>query len=178
MAAAALLLGAAGAFALLDPDFGGDGYDEEAADPAGAVAGEPTAVPTPARSVSAPGYTAVHTGTELVSPDQSYEFDVRAGRVVPRETVSWYVGRSATEFYVPESSDAYITQDGRRGLADCLKGIESQPVTELHFATLRAGRTFCLRAQDGRDVGIVTILTAGPGDGPVKVSVDYYRRNG
>ncbi|KOU15544.1 hypothetical protein ADK52_35040, partial [Streptomyces sp. WM6372] len=143
----------------------------------------PAATTTPTATPSAPpaaaaGYTAVHTGTELTSPDQSYEFDVKAGRVVPQETVSWYVGRSATEFYVPESSDAYVMQGGSQGLADCLKGVESQPVTALPFATLRAGRAFCVRAQDGRDVGIVTVLTASPGDGPVKVSVDYYRRNG
>ncbi|MFE6843855.1 serine/threonine-protein kinase [Streptomyces sp. NPDC057686] len=185
VAAAALLLGAAGAFALLDPSFDG-GEDEDAADPAGLVAGAPAsapasapaATPTPSPSAAAPGYAAVRTGTELTSPDQSYEFDVKEGRVVPQETVSWYVGRSATEFYVPETSDAYVMQPGRQGLADCLKGIESRPVTALPFATLRAGRAFCVRAQDGRDVGIVTVLTAGPGEGPVKVSVDYYRRNG
>ncbi|MEU8840150.1 hypothetical protein AB0D97_13600 [Streptomyces roseus] len=54
----------------------------------------------------------------------------------------------------------------------------SRPVTALSFATLRAGRAFCVRGQDGRDVGIVTVLTAGPGEGPVTVSVDYYRRDG
>ncbi|MFF4849332.1 serine/threonine-protein kinase [Streptomyces sp. NPDC001194] len=185
VAAAALLLGAAGAFALLDPSFGGGG-EEDPDDPAEAVAGAPastpapapSAVPTPAPSAGAPGYTAVHTGTELTSPDQGYEFDVKAGRVVQQETASWYVGRSATEFYVPESSDAYVLPAGRQGLADCLKGIDSQPVTALPFTTLRAGRAFCVRAQDGRDVGIVTVLTATPGDGPVKVSVDYHRRNG
>ncbi|MFD7835060.1 serine/threonine-protein kinase [Streptomyces sp. NPDC059761] len=158
VAGAALLLGAAGAFVLLDPYFEG-GEDADAAAPAA-------------------GYTAVHTGTELTSPDQSYEFDVKAGRVVPQETASWYVGRSATEFYVPESSDAYVMPVGRQGLADCLKGIESQPVTALPFTALHAGRAFCVRAQDGRDVGIVSVLTASPGEGPVKVSVDYYRRDG
>ncbi|MFE2547010.1 protein kinase [Streptomyces sp. NPDC059355] len=185
VAAAALMLGAAGAFALLDPSFGGGG-DEDPADPAEAVAGAPASTPAatpastspPTPSAAAPGYTAVHTGTELTSPDQSYEFDVKAGRVVPQETASWYVGRSATEFYVPESSDAYVMPAGRQGLADCLKGIESQPVTALPFTTLRAGRAFCVRAQDGRDVGIVTVLTAVPGDGPLKVSVEYHRRNG
>ncbi|MFI5670655.1 serine/threonine-protein kinase [Streptomyces sp. NPDC051704] len=187
VAAAALLLGAAGAFALLDPSFGGGG-EEDPEHPAEAVAGAPAsppasapaAAPTPAPSTppAAAGYTAVHAGTELTSPDQSYEFDVKAGRVVPQETASWYVGRSATEFYVPESSDAYVLPAGRQGLADCLKGIESQPVTALPFTTLRAGRAFCVRAEGGRDVGIVRVLTAGPGEGPVKVSVDYYRRSG
>ncbi|MFK0220392.1 protein kinase [Streptomyces vinaceus] len=190
VAVAALLLGAAGALALLDP-YGEGGEDGEAADPAETSAGAPASTPAstpasapsitpaaPAPSAGVPGYTAVHTGTELTSPDQSYEFDVKAGRVVPQETAAWYVGRSATEFYVPESSDAYVLPGGRQGLADCLKGVDSQPVTALPFATLRAGRAFCVRAQDGRDVGIVTVLTAGPGEGPVKVSVDYYRRNG
>ncbi|MYT22814.1 hypothetical protein GTW69_21400, partial [Streptomyces sp. SID7760] len=132
--------------------------------------------PTP--SDAAPAYTAVRTGTELTSPDQSYEFDVKAGRVVPQETVSWYVGRSATEFYVPESSDAYVMPAGRQGLADCVKGIDSRPVTALPFTTLRAGRAFCVRGRDGRDVGIVTVLTAAPDEGPVTVSVDYYRHDG
>ncbi|MEV0991694.1 serine/threonine-protein kinase [Streptomyces sp. NPDC049949] len=192
VAAAALLLGAAGAFALLDPYFFEGGGDEDPADPAEVVAGAPAsspastpastpaATPTPAPSTppAAPGYTAVRTGTELASPDQSYEFDVKEGRVVPQETASWYVGRSTTEFYVPESSDAYVMPPGRQGLADCLKGIESRPVTALPFTTLRAGRAFCVRARDGRDVGIVSVLTAAPGEGPVKVSVDYYRRTG
>ncbi|MEV6579773.1 serine/threonine-protein kinase [Streptomyces sp. NPDC051582] len=189
VAAAALLLGAAGALALIDP-YDGGGDEGEADGPAGAVAGAPaptptaaptaapTPAPTPPPSAAAPGYAAVHTGTELTAPDQTYEFDVRAGRVVPQETVSWYVGRSATEFHVPESSDAYVLPAGRQGLADCLKGIDGRPVTALPFATLRAGRTFCVRDRDGRDVGIVTVLTAGPGEGPVKVSVDYYRREG
>ncbi|MFE5768108.1 serine/threonine-protein kinase [Streptomyces sp. NPDC056485] len=191
VAGAALLLGAAGAFALLDPYFE-DGGDEDPGGPAEAVAGEPTSAPPSAppsagpatpvpsgpSSAAVPGYTAVHTGTELTSPDQSYEFDVKAGRVVPQETASWYVGRTAAEFYVPESSDAYVMQAGRQGLADCLKGVDSQPVTALPFTTLRAGRAFCVRAEGGQDVGIVTVLGPGPGEGPVKVSVDYYRRSG
>ncbi|MFF4994571.1 hypothetical protein [Streptomyces sp. NPDC000656] len=191
VAAAALLLGAAGAFALLGPYFF-EGGDEDPADPAEVVAGapasspaatpasSPAATPTPAPSTppAAPGCTAVHTGTELTSPDQSYEFDVEEGRVVPQETASWYVGRSTTEFYVPESSDAYVMPSGRRGLADCFKGIESRPVTALPFTTPCAGRAFCVRARDGRDVGIVSVLTAVPGEGPVKVSVDDYRRTG
>ncbi|MFE2874284.1 serine/threonine-protein kinase [Streptomyces roseus] len=186
VAAVALLLGAAGGFALIDPYDDGGG-DDGAAGPAGAevpaltpTAPTPTG-PTPTGAVpsgAVPGYVAVRTGTELTSPDQSYEFDVKAGRVVPQETVSWYVGRSATEFYVPESSDAYVMPAGRQGLADCVRGIDSRPVTALPFATLRAGRAFCVRGHDGRDVGIVTVLTAGPGEGPVTVSVDYYRRDG
>ncbi|MFE2145370.1 serine/threonine-protein kinase [Streptomyces sp. NPDC059456] len=179
VAGAALLLGAAGAYALLDPGFDG-GEDEEAAGPAGAVAGAPAPTPAATAAPTTPtagaGYAVVRTGTELTSPDESYEFDVKAGRVVPQETVAWYVGRDAAGFHVPESSDAYVLQPGRKGLADCLGGIESRPVTELPFTTLRAGRAFCVRAGDGRDVGVVTVLTADPGDGPVTVSVDYYRR--
>ncbi|MDJ0385567.1 hypothetical protein [Streptomyces sp. G-G2] len=101
-----------------------------------------------------------------------------AGRVVPQDVAAWYVGRSATEFLVPENSDASITPGAGRGLADCVKGIESQPVTALPFSTPHAGRTFCVRAQDSRDIGVVTVLTASPGEGPVKVSVDYFRRHG
>ncbi|WP_330294588.1 serine/threonine-protein kinase [Streptomyces sp. NBC_00503] len=177
---AALLAGAAGAFVLLDGDPDPGAGDEGFADAAGPVptpsaTPSPTPTPTPA---SVPGYTGVYAGTELTSPDQSYEFDLKGGRVAPQDSVSWYVGRTATEFYVPENSDAYILPGGRSGLADCLKGIESQPVTALPFTTLKAGRSFCVRAQDSRDVGILTVITTGSGEGPVKVSVDYYHRNG
>ncbi|MFE3865597.1 serine/threonine-protein kinase [Streptomyces goshikiensis] len=182
VAAAALLLGAAGAYALLDPGFGdGDGGAGEELPEASAPAPVPTAgapTPTPSPTPPVPGYTAVYTGTALTSPDQSYEFDVSAGRVVPQETASWYVGRSASEFYVPENSDAYIAQGEGLGLAECVKGVESRPVTALPFTTLRAGRAFCVRAQDSRDIAVVTVLTDSPGDGPVRVSVDRYRHDG
>ncbi|OKI54453.1 hypothetical protein AMK15_28290 [Streptomyces sp. MJM1172] len=59
-----------------------------------------------------------------------------------------------------------------------MKGVESRPVTALPFTTLRAGRAFCVRAQDSRDIAVVTVLTDSPGDGPVRVSVDRYRHDG
>lgn len=163
VAAAALLLGAAGAFALLDPHFFGGGGDEDPADPAEVVAGAPasspaatpastpaaTPTPEPSTPPAAPGYTAVHTGTELASPDQSYEFDVKEGRVVPQETASWYVGRSTTEFYVPESSDAYVLPFRPAGARRLSQG-HREPArhgTALHHA---AGRAGLLRPRPGR----------------------------
>ncbi|MEV4611523.1 hypothetical protein AB0K43_02825 [Kitasatospora sp. NPDC049258] len=147
--AVALLAGAGGACYLLDPgaDEGGD-------------------------------YTAVHTGTELTSPDHTYEFDLTAGSVVPQSTATWYVGRTTDEFFVPEDSDAYIAPAGSRPtLADCVKGIDSRPDTALPFTTHGPGRAFCVRARTSRDVAVVRVLSTGTDDGPVKVSVDFYRHD-
>ncbi|MEV8097983.1 hypothetical protein [Kitasatospora sp. NPDC085879] len=64
---------------------------------------------------------------------------------------------------------------GRRlGTADRLKGLDTRPATRLDLAGL-TGRAFCVRSQDGRDLAIVRLLSAAPGDGPVRLSVDYYR---
>ncbi|MFJ1704849.1 hypothetical protein [Kitasatospora sp. NPDC088346] len=119
----------------------------------------------------------MYTGRELVSPDHGYEFDLASGTVTPEETATWYVSRTAGEFLVADNNDAHLGQDTRLGTADCLKGLETRPTTRLGFADL-AGRAFCVRGQDGRDLAVVRLLSAAPGDGPVRVSVDYYRRSG
>lgn len=160
---AALLAGAAAAFVLLDsPDDGSDQTTPPAASP-------PT--PTP------PGYTAIYTGTELTSPDHTYEFDIRTGKVTPQETATWYLGRSATDFYLPEDSTAYLAPDGPLTPADCVKGTESAPVTTLPFSALPPGRSFCVRAHSGRELAIVRVLSTAPDDGPVQISLDYYRHD-
>ncbi|MFF3595309.1 serine/threonine-protein kinase [Kitasatospora indigofera] len=189
-ATAALLIGAAGAAAvLLSPLLGDDLADAGTVDvvPGSAPPSTPPTGPaTPAPSTPAatattapgPGYTPVYTGTELTSPDPTYEFDIKTGRVAPQENATWYLGRSATEFFVPEDSDTYVAADGRLTPEDCAKGIESRPATTLPFSTLRDGRAFCVRDQAGREIAVVRVLSAGTEDGAVRISMDYYRRNG
>ncbi|MEV6979479.1 hypothetical protein AB0N76_39035, partial [Kitasatospora sp. NPDC093806] len=189
VATTALLLGAFGtaAFLLDDPD---DGYPEAApvaatssSAPSTAPA-KPTATatptpapsaPTPSAPAAAPGYTAVYTGVELVSPDHDYEFDLKTGKVMGEETATWFLARTATGFVLGEHNDAYVSDGNRLGTAECLSGLETKPVTRLEFAGL-VGKAFCVRGQDPRDVAVVRVLSASPGDGPVKVSLDYYRK--
>ncbi|MFD5431763.1 hypothetical protein ACFWJ4_06250 [Kitasatospora sp. NPDC127067] len=134
----------------------------------------PSASPTP--PTAAPEYTPVYTGTTLVSPDHGYEFDLRKGAVAPEESASWYITRTSDEFVLADNNDAYLGRDDRLGPADCLKGLGNPSATPLDFSTV-TGRAFCVRGDDGRDLAIVRPLSAARGDGPVKVSVDYYRRN-
>ncbi|MDQ0306012.1 hypothetical protein J2S46_000568 [Kitasatospora herbaricolor] len=183
----ALLVGAAGAAAvLLSPLLGDDLADADTMDvgPTGAPPSAPVTpapsppVPTPTAAAPGPGWTPVYTGTELTSPDPTYEFDIKSGRVAPQENAAWYLGRSAGEFFVPEDSDTYIAADGRLTPEDCVKGVESRPAGTLPFSTLRDGRAFCVRDQGGREVAVVRVLAAGTEDGAVRISMDYYRRNG
>ncbi|MEU1508005.1 serine/threonine-protein kinase [Kitasatospora sp. NPDC005748] len=187
---AALLVGAAGAFLLLDPGYLDDLDDQSVAatgsapPPAPAAAAPTTPPPTPSTTASAapepttlPGFTAVYTGLELTSPDHSYEFDLRTGKVAAQDTSTWYLGRHAGEFYVPEDSDAYVAPTDRLTLPDCVKGIETQPAATLSFGAVRTDRAFCVRARGGRDIALVRALATGSDDAPVRVSVTYYRRS-
>ncbi|MFH8582739.1 hypothetical protein, partial [Streptomyces zaomyceticus] len=81
------------------------------------------------------------------------------------------------EYYIPDDSAAYIPPAGPLTLSDCLKGIDTQPASTLPFATLRAGRSFCVRYPGGQDIAIIRTLTNGSNDGPVKVSLTYYRHS-
>ncbi|MFF2046059.1 serine/threonine-protein kinase [Kitasatospora sp. NPDC058170] len=181
---AALLVGAAGAFLLLDPDYLDDLDDQNVA-AAGSLApsaGASTATPspsasTPAPAATVPGYTAVYTDVELTSPDHSYEFDLKAGKVAAQDTSAWYLGRHAGEFYIPEDSDAYVAPAGGLTLPDCIKGVETRPASTLPFTALGPDRSFCVRAQGGRDFAVVRALATAADDGPVRVAVTYYRRS-
>ncbi|MEV0415981.1 serine/threonine-protein kinase [Streptomyces sp. NPDC050448] len=131
----------------------------------------PTAAPRPR-----PGdYTAQYTDRELTSPDSDYEIDLKAGRVT-RETPDWYLGREAGEFYVPDDGIAYIAPTGSLTLPDCLTGLDTQPAASLPFTALRNNRAFCIRAYGNRDIAIVRTLNNASDDGPVEVSITYYRR--
>ncbi|MFE5584524.1 serine/threonine-protein kinase [Kitasatospora sp. NPDC056531] len=171
IAAVALLLGAAGTFLLLhEPDRG-----LPAADGTTSTAAEPEA-PSASPPAAAADYSAVYTGTTLVSPDNSHEFDLKEGKVVPVDTASWFLTRTSDEFVLADANDAYVGPNDRLGTADCLEGLANGPATRLDFPTI-TGRAFCVRGDDGRDLAIVRLLSAARGGGPVKVSVDYYRRS-
>ncbi|GAA2229183.1 MULTISPECIES: serine/threonine-protein kinase [Kitasatospora] len=174
-AAAALLLGAGGAYVLLDRA----GSDTTAAtdssdDPAEPAPGNSAADPD-ADPAEVPGYAEDYTGAELASPDHTYEFDLKAGKVLPAGAATWYLGRSATEFSLAEENDAYIARGDQLTLAGCIKGIETQPVTKLPFSALPSGRAFCVRAEADLGIAIVRVISTTTDDGPVKVSIDYYR---
>ncbi|MEU6237462.1 serine/threonine-protein kinase [Kitasatospora sp. NPDC047058] len=182
----ALLVGAAAASVLLDPEYFDDLDDQNvaatgSAPPSAGAASTPPPPAPPSASPSAPpstlpGYTTVYTGLELTSPDHTYEFDLRAGKVAPLDTSSWYLGRHAGEFYLPEDSDAYLAPARSLTLPDCLKGIETQPAASLPFTTATPDRAFCVRTRNGRDIAVVRPLSTGPDEGPVKVAVTYYHR--
>ncbi|MER7757707.1 serine/threonine-protein kinase [Kitasatospora sp. NPDC097643] len=174
IAVVALALGIAGTLLLHRPDQGHPATTDLTAETATDQEDPPTS-PTP--SAAAPGYTAVYTGTTLVSADHTYEFDLTKGKVVPEETASWFISRTSNEFVLPDNNDAYVGPDNRLGPADCLKGLGGRPAPQLGFAAL-TGRAFCVRGDDGHDLAIVRLLSAAQGDGPVKVSIDRYRRNG
>ncbi|MEV0415851.1 serine/threonine-protein kinase [Streptomyces sp. NPDC050448] len=178
---AALLTGAAAAaFLLLNADYlddPGDPGDQDTT--ATSLPSSTGTTPTPSsassRPTTTPDYTVPYTNLELTSPDSDYEIDLRTGKV-SRETPAWYLGRETGEFYIPDDSTAYIPPAGTPTLPDCLKGLDTQPTSALPFTTLRAGRSFCVRAYGGRDIAIIRILNNPSDDGPVKLSVTYYHR--
>ncbi|MFJ9610799.1 serine/threonine-protein kinase [Kitasatospora sp. NPDC101176] len=178
---AALLVGAAAAFLLLDYT---EYFDESADQPQPAAVTSGSALPTasspatPSASeppAGVPGYSAAYANLELTSPDRDYEFDLKSGKVT-QDATAWYLARQPGAFYIPEDSDAYIPPAGPLTLPDCLKGIETQPTANLPYSTLRADRSFCVRAPGGQDIAIVRTLNTASNDGPVKVSITYYRR--
>ncbi|MFB7830036.1 serine/threonine-protein kinase [Streptomyces sp. NPDC056056] len=178
VAVAALVLGGAAVY-YLDPP------PEEGADPAG-VTGAPSARPPvtvrPSAGASKPSgataYTPGYAGVELTSPDTSYEFDLKAGKVVPGETAAWYLARTDAAFVLPEESDAFIATGDGLSPADCVRGIESEPVTTLPFAELADERPFCVRSADQKEIVIARLVEGAEGGGSVTVVLDHYRRDG
>ncbi|MGG8408547.1 hypothetical protein ACM614_19110, partial [Streptomyces sp. 12297] len=135
----------------------------------GASAAPPARPPAPA------GYLPVRTEVELTSPDAGYEFDLKAGKVVPEETAAWYLARTGEEFVLPEDSDAFVAAGDALGPADCVRGIETQPVTVLPFGEL-GERPFCVRSADQKDIVVVRLIEALTDGGSVTVVLDQYRR--
>ncbi|WP_052707663.1 serine/threonine-protein kinase [Streptomyces rubellomurinus] len=199
-AAVALTVGAAAAVLLLDDpdpveaatadapavDSAAPGPSPAAAAPGGSPTpartgpAAPTAVPTAvAPTALAAEYAPAYRSVELTSPDSGYEFDLATGTVVPADSASWYVARGDGEFVVPESADSYLGRDAGLGVAECLKGLTSRPAGRIPFAAVGPHGAFCVRSADGRELAIVRVLSTAAGtDGPVRVSLDRYRRNG
>ncbi|MFF4319695.1 protein kinase [Streptomyces sp. NPDC001568] len=139
--------------------------------PSGANPG--TDPPRPTGAPYAPGYARAR----LTAPDSGYEFDLRAGKVVPAETAPWYLARGTDAFLLSEESDAFVP-DGNGSLTpeDCARGIETRPVTTLPFKALAKERPFCVRSPDQREIVIVRLVEA-VADGPVTIVADHFRRS-
>ncbi|MFE3504338.1 protein kinase [Kitasatospora sp. NPDC059160] len=141
----------------------------------------PSATTAPSRSTPpapAADFTPDYRAVELTSADPNYEFDLAAGAVVPVETVNWYVGRTDSEFLIPETADSYIGRDSGLGPAECLQGLGSRPTARVPFSAVGPRGAFCVRSADGKELAIVRVLSTAGADGAVKVSLDHYRRNG
>ncbi|WP_455358164.1 serine/threonine-protein kinase [Streptomyces sp. SYSU K21746] len=122
-------------------------------------------------------YVPGNKSVELTSPDTTYEFDLKEGKVVPADTATWYLARSQKEFVLPEDSDAFVAAGDELSPADCVRGIDTQPVTALAFADLADERPFCVRSSDGQDIAIVWLIAAEADGGPVTAAIDHYRRS-
>ncbi|MFE4257297.1 serine/threonine-protein kinase [Streptomyces sp. NPDC056883] len=127
---------------------------------------------------SAAAYVPGNKSVELTSPDPTYEFDLKAGKVVPADTAAWYLARDQKGFVLPEDGDAFIAAGDELGPEDCVLGIDTQPVTALAFSDLAGERPFCVRSPDGQDIAIVWLITAQADGGPVTVAIDHYRSGG
>ncbi|NBE52413.1 serine/threonine-protein kinase [Streptomyces boluensis] len=134
--------------------------------------------PSPSSSPSEPGYVPDYSDAELTAPDPDYEFDLMAGKVVPAETADWYLEVADGEFVLPDDSDAFVAAGYVLSPADCVRGIETEPVTELPYDELADERPFCVRSPDGKSVVIVRLIEAVPGEGPVTVVISRHHEGG
>ncbi|MEV5577941.1 serine/threonine-protein kinase [Streptomyces parvus] len=142
---------------------------------------DPSASPSAGASAPPPArYEQAYADAELTAPDESYEFDLRAGEVVPAETSDWFLARSGDAFVLPENSDAFVGSGYVLGPADCERGIGTEPVTELFLDDLADERPFCVRSPDGEELVIVRLVHAEveEGDGPATVVLSRYTRGG
>ncbi|WP_190225097.1 hypothetical protein, partial [Streptomyces hydrogenans] len=119
-----------------------------------------------------------YADVELTAPDDGYEFDLDTGKVVPAETASWYLAREGDAFVVPEDADAFVASGYALGPADCVRGLDTEPVTDLSFGELADERPFCLRSPDGRRIAVVRLVEAAPGGGSVTVVASRYGAGG
>ncbi|MFE2014476.1 protein kinase [Streptomyces sp. NPDC059491] len=141
------------------------------------VLASPRGEDDPAGQASPPAvYAPLGASVELTSPDATYEFDLKAGKVVPSDTATWYLARERTEFVLPEDSDAFVAPGDDLTPADCVRGIDTEPVTKVAFADVADERPFCVRSADGRDLVVVRLVEAQPDGGAVTAAFDRYRR--
>ncbi|MEU6309371.1 serine/threonine-protein kinase [Streptomyces sp. NPDC047014] len=118
-----------------------------------------------------PGYSRV----ELTAPDSGYEFDLSAGKVVPAETASWYLAREGASFVPSEESDSFVADTAEPTVADCVRGLDTRPVSVLPLGAPPDRRAFCVRSPDRAELAVVRLVEAA-GDGRVTILVDQYRR--
>ncbi|MGW5776332.1 hypothetical protein [Streptomyces sp. NPDC003863] len=129
------------------------------------------------RRLAAAPYAPGCTNAEPTSPGTSYEFDLQAGKAVPEDTAAWCLARSADAFVLSGESDAFIVDGDEPTVADCVHGIEAQPVTALPFADLAGERPFCVRSADRKEI-VIARLTEAPEDGSVTIALDRHHREG
>ncbi|MFC9394202.1 hypothetical protein ACFTWS_13730 [Streptomyces sp. NPDC057027] len=129
------------------------------------------------RRLAAAPYVPGCANVEPTSPDTSYEFDLRAGKVVPEDTAAWYLACGADAFVLSGASDAFIADGDEPTMADRVHGIETQPVTALPFADLAGERPFCVRSTDRKKI-VIARLTEAPEDGSVTIALDRHHREG
>ncbi len=133
--------------------------------------------PTPS-SPPEPMYVPDYSDAELTAPDPDYELDLTAGKVVPAETATWYLEVADGEFVLPEDSDAFVAAGYVLSPADCVRGIETEPVTALPFDDLADERPFCVRSPDEKSIAIVRLVEAVPDEGPVTVVISRHHKRG
>ncbi|MFE2292492.1 serine/threonine-protein kinase [Streptomyces sp. NPDC059452] len=144
-------------------------------DPSKATAASTPSVSTPPPTAR---YAAAYADAELTAPDESYEFDLQAGEVVPAETSSWYLARSGDAFVQPEETDVFVAAGYVLSPADCERGLATEPVTDLFLDELADERPFCVRRPDGKEIVIVRLVHAEADGGPVTVVLSCYARTG
>ncbi|MFE4257607.1 serine/threonine-protein kinase [Streptomyces sp. NPDC056883] len=177
LAVAGTLLAAAGAVYYLDdpadeaPNTGPTGPTASAPATAGSAPADPADPADPAAAYL-PGYAKAR----LTAPDSGYEFDLKAGKVVPSETAAWYLAPDGQALVPSEESDSFVSDTGELTVAACLQGIETRPAPALPFAALAKDRPFCVRSPDRSQIAIARLAEA-PADGSVTILVDQYRRS-
>ncbi|RVU23104.1 hypothetical protein EOT10_18790 [Streptomyces antnestii] len=115
---------------------------------------------------------------ELTARDSDYEFDLAAGKAVPAESADWYLAVTEGEFVFPKDSDAFVAAGYVLSPADCLRGIETEPVTTLPLDDLADERPFCVRSPDEKSIVIVRLIEADPDEGPVTVVISRHDMRG
>ncbi|MFB7449706.1 hypothetical protein [Streptomyces sp. NPDC056194] len=98
-------------------------------------------------------------------------------KVLPEDAAARYLARGADAFVLSGESDAFIADGDEPTVADCVHGIETQPVTALPLADLAGERPFCVRSGDRKEI-VIARLTEAPGDGSVTIALDRHHREG
>ncbi|GJF32195.1 hypothetical protein KNE206_48950 [Kitasatospora sp. NE20-6] len=131
-------------------------------------------------ATAAPGgtYTELYRDRELASPDYTYVFDLANGKVVSSSTSpAWALEPTYGHFTWSSGSDVYFDKQPQLTPAACTGGIEQQPLTELKYDDLPAGRLFCVRNRESGDVVIAKVVEQGRASGAARVSLTYYRND-